>query len=65
MMIEIPVVCSWCRKSLGTMEIEKSVVDSIRGDESLHSDGVCDDCSARLLEEARGLKKGGVRWRFA
>ncbi len=57
LMVEIPVICSWCKKQTGTVEIEKSTVDSIQGDEPLHSDGVCEPCGAQLLEEVRGTKK--------
>ena len=48
--VEIPVICSWCKKSLGVVGEESNA--------QLTSDGICEDCDTAIRERA-GLKKRG------
>ena len=58
-MIEIPVICSWCKKSLGVVEVDEATVAVLEeASAQLTSDGVCADCDAKI-REAAGLKKRG------
>jgi len=45
----VPVVCSYCGKSLGTVEV--AVPTILTNHEDIVSHGVCQDCKEKLLKE--------------